>query len=385
MSCREIVAGGRRWRFCPDDAPSSLQRLQAVVDLGAVDELTGAPPPAPPAITTRRAGLMPRVSRDGRLGLVGQPAHILPSAQVVGSTIAVEVTAPGYLRHALTLTLQAPPQPTVRVALHREPVALWGRVLAGAAAAPVAGASVTIVDFAPRARHPVTHQPLEHLLVLAQGLYAARAATGPLAARVRHRGLTPADGYTLLAGVGAGATILRLSGRQGLTVPPNPAAPDVLLIESGDPERLEAQRVIAIEGALAADQPATVTLAHPLRRGHREGVVVRRALAAPAGPDVALTREGVSGDVALLVADGTSFAGADMIELETPGGAPPAEHQLHLAPTATTDADGRFRLPALHRLTTLTLEITAPGPISVQRTFDLPPVGPVQLVEARLP
>jgi hypothetical protein len=273
----------------------------------------------------------------------------------------------------------------VRLALHREPLALWGRVLAGGAAAPVAGASVTIVDFAPRASHPVTHQALEHLLVLAQGLYAARAATGPLAARVRHRGLTPADSYTLVGGVGAGATILRLSGRQGLTVPPNPAAPDVLLIEPGDPERLEALGVIAIEGALAADQPATVTLGHPLRRGHPEGAAVRRAVATPAGPDVALTRAAIAGDVALLVADAASFAAAEMIELETPGGAPLPEHQLHLAPTATTDADGRFRLPALHRLTTITLEITAPGPVTVQRTVDLVPTGPVQLVEARLP
>ena len=60
MSCREIVAGGRRWRFCPDDAPSSLQRLQAVVDLEAVDELTGVAPPPPPPRPTPPAGRPPR-------------------------------------------------------------------------------------------------------------------------------------------------------------------------------------------------------------------------------------------------------------------------------------------------------------------------------------
>jgi hypothetical protein len=384
VSCREIVADGRRWRFCPGDPPDFLQRLQAVVDLEVIDELTGAPPAAPVALATRRAGLAPRVGRDGRLGLVGQPAQLFPPAQVAGSTVAIEVTVPGYLRHALTVTLQAPPQPTVRVALHREPVALWGRVLA-AAAAPVAGASVALVDFAPRARQPITNLPLEHLLVLAQGLYAARAASGPPAASVRRRGLTAADSYVLLGGAGAGTTALRLSGRQGLSMPPNPAVPDILLIEPGEPERLEVVRVRALEGALAADQPATATLAHPLRRDHPEGTAVRRAVAAAAGPDVALTRPAIAGDVALLVADAASFAGADLIEVETPGGDPPAEHQLLLTPVATTDAAGRFRLPAVHRLETLTLAITAPGPVTVQRTIDLAATGPVQLVEIRLP
>jgi hypothetical protein len=383
MCCRPVTADGRRWRFCPDEPPGLLQRVQAMVDLEVVDELTLAPPPVTPSITTSRAGLTPRRGRDGRLGLVGRPAGSLPPAAVVGTIVPVELAAAGYLRHTLEVTLQAPPQPTLTVGLHREPVALWGRVLDSAG--PVAAASVTVVDFSPRGVDPVTAQP-EDLLALAQGLYARRAASGPQAAVARPAPLVPApEAYTLLRAAAAGATRLRLSDRQGLTLPPNPASLDIVAIEPGDPERLECLRGIAIEGASTADQPATVTLAHPLRRSHAEGAPVRRMQAPAPGADVALGREAIDGDVTLMVADATGFTPTiDFVEIATPGGVPAPEHQLLRPLAVVTDADGRFRLPALHRLASLTLEITA-GATTVQQTVELASAGPVQLVELHLP
>lgn len=267
MSARELTAGGRRWRFVSDEPPPDLlQRVQAVVDLAVTDELTGTPPPTPLAVATTRSGLTPRTGPDGRIGLVGRPVEILPAALVPGSVIPVDVRAAGYLPHAVEVTLQAPPQPTVPLALHREPVAVWGRVLdtGGGAPVPVAGATVRLTGV--------------EVLALAQGLHAPRAATGPAAARVRRRELTPGGAVlTLLDGAGAGVMQVRLSSRQGLTVPVNPASPDILMIDSGDAERLDVLRVTAVDGALAADEPATVTLAHPLRRSHATGATVRLA------------------------------------------------------------------------------------------------------------
>lgn len=373
MSARELTAGGRRWRFVSDEPPPDLlQRVQAVVDLAVSDEMTGASPATPLSIFTSRAGLAPRAGLDGRIGLVGRPAAILPPALVPGSVIAVEVGAAGYLPQAVEITLQAPPQPTVPLALHREPVAVWGRVLdtSGGAPTPVAGATVRLTGV--------------EVLALAQGLYAPRSDTGPAAARIRRRELTPGGvALALLEGIGAGASRVRLSSRQGLTVPVNPASPDILMIDSGDPERLEVLRVTAVDGALAADEPATVTLAHPLRRSHATGTTVRLATPSPAGPDVALTSPANAGDVTLPVVDASGFALVDFVEIESTGGVPATEHQLLQRLAVTTDAQGRFRLPPLHRLATLDLEVTA-GAVTVTRTVDLA-AGPAEPVELRIP
>jgi hypothetical protein len=99
---------------------------------------------------------------------------------------------------------------------------------------------------------------------------------------------------------------------------------------------------------------------------------------------VALSQDAIAGDVTLLVADASSFPLVDFIELESAGGVPAPEHQALHRLAATTDADGRFRLPALHRLSTLALEITA-GALTAQHTVDLDPAASVQLVELRLP
>jgi hypothetical protein len=86
----------------------------------------------------------------------------------------------------------------------------------------------------------------------------------------------------------------------------------------------------------------------------------------------------------VLVVDASSFAFVDFVEIESTGGAPATEHQLLHRLVDTTDVDGRFRLPPLHRLGTLTLEITA-GAVTVTRTVGLLPSAPVQLVELTTP
>lgn len=373
MSARELTAGGRRWRFVSDEPPPDLlQRTQAVVDIAVTDELTGAAPATPLSISTSRAGLAPRTGLDGRIGLVGRPAGILPPALVAGSVIPIEVGAAGYLPQAIEITLQAPPQPIVPLALHREPAAVWGRVLdtGGGAAVPVAGATVRLTGV--------------EVLALAQGLHAARADAGPAAARIRRRELAPSGMVlALLDGAGAGAAQVRLSSRQGLTVPVIPASPDILMIDPGDAERLECLRVTAVEGAIAADEPATVTLAHPLRRSHATGATVRLATPSPAGPDVALASPAIAGDVTLSVVDASGFALVDFVEIESAGGVPATEHQLLQRLAVTTDAQGRFRLPPLHRLATLDLEVTA-GAVTATRTVDLA-AGPAEPVELRIP
>jgi hypothetical protein len=391
MSCRPVTAAGRLWRFCPDGTPAPMQRLQVLLDLSVTGELTGV---APEVVTVGtlldRPGLVARSGPRGRAGLAGRPVDFLPPAMIAGTRVAAEVGAPGHLPQQAGATLNAiPPQPTHPVALHPEPVAIWGRVLdtAGSTPVPLPGATVRVVDFEPRQRHPVTNAPEEELLALAGGgLRAARAAIGPQAAAARRRQLLPdPQPYALLRGAGVGETVIRLSGRQGLAMPPVPGSPDILLIEPGDPERLEVLAVTAIEGALAADAPATVTLAHPLRRAHPEGTAVRRALPALPAPAVALRRPAAPADAVLLLADTSGFAGFAFVEVETPGGVPPAEHHPILPLLATTGPDGRFRLPALQRAARLTLEIAAVSHSTVQRLVDLGPGGPVLVEELRLP
>ncbi|MDO9712908.1 hypothetical protein [Paracraurococcus lichenis] len=386
MTSRTVNAGGRAWRFSPDGAPGRAQRVQAMVDLTVTSEPDGALTEPASVRAPSRPGLTPRNGPGGRAGLAGRPVDTLPPAAIAGTDIAVEVSAPGHLTQAITVTLTAPPQPGRSVLLHGEPVAIWGQVVRVAAGvpSPVSGATVRVVGFAPRRTDPVTSLPDEDLLAIGGGLRAAREAQGPKAAVLRRRQLPLAETYALLRGAGAGETVLSLSGRQSLTVPVVPGSPDLLLIEPGEAERLEVLAVTAIAGTASAAAPATVTLAYPLRRVHPEGAPVRRVAAALPGPDVALRRPAATGDVTLLAADASGFAGFAFVEVATPGGIPTAEHHPLLQLAVITDAEGRFRLPALHRARTLSLEVAPPVGAAVTLPVDLGPGGPVRTEELRL-
>jgi len=357
MSGVAIIAGGREWRFWPDVVPTPAARHQVIAFAQLIDELTDAPPRAPVQVSTSIAGLSAKGSAGGFVGVSGRPAALYPNPwPAVSPSISFEIAADGFLPLSLSDSLPAQPGfPTdfVRrdfgfVLLRRQPTRISGRAV-DALGAPVAAATVSVtgvwmtVDAISGAAAPPNG------LSLTAGLYADR----PVGATVRSRALSLlASPKKLMEPVPAGAIRLKLSDRQALVVG------EPLAIEPGDAERTEYAPVGTIDAASSADQPAWITLQHPLARAHAAGVDVHRtALAAP-GPANQLVSGGRGGDVTLLT-DGLAGFTPAQPTLQITGGAPFDEYHGFALWRVATGPDGRFALPPIHRLAHI--ELTASG------------------------
>lgn len=231
------------------------------------------------------------------------------------------------------------------LALHREPVVLTGRTVRVTAAGTtiLAGAAVRITGFwrtPPPANVSVPAIP-PNLVSVHPALYADRA---PVIGQLRRRNLAPVagDDKSLLDDVPAGATVLRLSDRQNLTVG------GILLIDPDIPDRAEHLAVTAIAGASAATLPARVTVDYPLAFPHPAGARVRRVTPQPLGATKQLTREALRGDTTVFLNSVTGLAAGQQARV-TGGPSPDEHHELRLY-TATSDADGYYRLPPLSRV-----------------------------------
>ncbi len=101
---------------------------------------------------------------------------------------------------------------------------------------------------------------------------------------------------------------------------------------------------------------ARLTLALPLCAPHRERASIRRVLPQPPAPAVAFRRDARPGDRTLFVADVTTLS--DDIDVRISGGLPAAERQHVDRIEATSDVDGYFALPPVHRVAALQLHAT---------------------------
>lgn len=365
MTCRADVADGYLYTFCPDDPPRAADRWRAVVRGVAVDEITQLPPDIEIIVTTTARGLTPRVARGGLVGLIGLPGRLYPGLDAAMVDIPFSVAAPGYLRRDLDAILGPiagfpdafAPADVGTIWLHRGPIVLRGRAVkqTGIDPAPQAGVAITLAGvwsvFPPHDVVPDTVIEPPNLASLHPGLYADRQSGVD---GIRRRDLTLAVGEEkrLLLPAVPGDVTVRLSDRKSLV------AGHVLAFESARPDRVEYVAVTHVVGASTDDQPATVTLAHPLAMGHADGTsCVRATPAAPLANNL-LTRDGVVGDcVAFAAALGGISDGA---VIEVSGGAS-AEYQTARLYAATTDADGFFRLPPISRVASVKLHATGGG------------------------
>jgi hypothetical protein len=357
-----IEADGRVWRLLPETPPlAQAERAQVLARALLIDELTGEPPTGRAVVTSRMPGLRGVAAEGGHVGLSGRPAALFPAAWPLAPPVprlALDARLPAFLPVALAADLVAQPDwpdafrlhDFLQVALHRRPTLVSGRV-ASRTTGPVAGATVEVTEvwttFAAIGGAGIPPNALS----LWAGFYADRPAGGSL----RRRSLTLQPPVrTLTRPANAGDTVLRLSDRQGLVVD------RPLAIEPGDPERVEYVLIAAIDTGAAADLPAAVTLAHPLARGHDAGAAVQRTTFAAPGPVNAITRAARRGDLSLF-ANGLNGIAPANPTIEVSGGGVPAEYH-GLAPWRTTsDAEGAFRLPPIHRVAHLRLRASGGG------------------------
>ncbi len=364
MTCRTDIAGAWRYRSCPDDPPVAADRLRAVVRWAAVDEITETRPTVDYTIRTEALGLIPRVARDGFMGLVGNPARLYPGLDIASVDIAWTLSAAGYLVLERSITLgpiagfpdQFTPADAGVLWLHRPAIVLRGRLVQPIAGqlepTPLPFVPITLTGvwwtFPPADVDPSTVMKPADLVSLHPGLYAERSLG---ADSVRRRDLAHVAGQdkTLALPAVRGEATARISDRVGV-VPGT-----ILAFEPSRPDRVEYVAVTNVAGASTADQPATVTLAHRLHLDHEEGTDVEvRAPQPPAAANL-LDRDGVRGDQVAFLA---GMAGMTAGVVEIGGGAAP-EYQTASLYETMSDGDGYYRLPPISRVASVKLQTPA--------------------------
>lgn len=363
-----VQVGAARYVVAPDDSVPPGVRTGAIVRARLVDELTAKPVSLPITVEPSgtafdnprtRAGVNPRATEGGVVGLVGVPTRAFPLLRLNVYEIGVTVHASGYVSHTETRNIGPVPLfPNVYaptdlgdLAMHRTPVQLAGRaVLRGAAGdAPLPAVTVRIGGIWRTAPTLTVSPPAAppDLVAVDAPLYAARAAGTAL----RLVALTPdlANPKRLEQPAVAGMTTLELSDRVAI------AAPNVLGIDVGDPDRAEWVVIKGIVGATSDTLPATVTLEYPLARTHAAGAPAFGVTVGAPSTSRALDVAAIRGDTTLF----TTALGAvppGTVEVDD-GVAPPEYHRLARYET-TSDADGQWRLPPLARVAQLTIAAT---------------------------
>jgi hypothetical protein len=375
MTIRLIDLDGGLVPYASDDGPLPGGRLSELAAARLVDETTGRPPLG--AITVRAdiAGT-PRVGSGGVVGVVGIPQDVLVASQT--RTVALTVEPEGFLPRTVPVTVTtdsffpatyAPPS-IGDAPIHRAPVIIEGRVVQAIAGGttPLAGAQVRVTGIwrqVPAANVVVPPDPPDLVALdppLQRDRRAASATLTPLP-------LTPAAGdqRTLLADVAASAVRLRVSDALGIVAPGTRVA-----VDAGDGDRLEYGDVVALEAASTPDQPAWITLAVPLARGHRTGAAVPRVTAGAAGAARAVAQDALSADPVLFLANTGGLTTGDTVEISD--GAPPDEHHRVSLFDVVTDAAGYYRLPPLSRVGQLVVRAQAGAlaPVEVELRPDYP-------------
>lgn len=380
MVCRTEIIKDVAYDYCPDALPAVADRIQSLMHGRFMDELTGNPVNARLHVRSSMTQVSARSSADGVAGLVANPARQFPG--LAATTVALNMTVTG--RHFLSQTFPGSlgpfntgvgdpadfphyfaPVDLGDVGLHRVATVIGGRCVHnnGVARLPLANVTVEITglwhQFPAASIDPLAVVEAPDILSLLHGLYTGRHAGVD---QVRQRTLLPQAGEekTLLFPVSSGATRVRLSDRVNLS------PGQLLAIESEDIDRVEYLQMTAVEGASGATQAATVTLAYPLLKSHRNGVSAVRVNPQPAGAANNLLRDGIPGDQTLFL-DALSGLGNSSVEIS--GFGAPEYHRVHLY-SVVSDGDGYFSLPPLSRVAMMQLHASQVGPLAdIDRVF----------------
>lgn len=356
MTVSAIMAGGNMWQYAPDDPqPSIAARSQVIMQARLVDEILDTPPTQPLTATTTVIGAIARAVAGGRVGVIGRPSLTYFAPAIANGKADLLVTGDGFLPLQLETTLGAQPGypdaftfPDLgAVALHRTPVRLAGRVISRTLG-PLNAATIAITAVWPVLEQPAGPPAAPDAMPLLAGLYRDRVV-----GTVRRRNFTQgAPDKTLMRPASTGTSLIRLSDSIGL------AAGQVLGIEFGDPERLELIGITSIDAGSTADQPADITLDHPVRRDHPEGALAARAVPnGVVGPANLIARPARTGDSTIWLS-GLNGIAAGTTSIEISGGLAPDEYQPTTTYSVTSLGLGQYVLPPIHRIAAAEMTVT---------------------------
>lgn len=242
------------------------------------------------------------------------------------------------------------------VSLRRRPVVIRGRAVARTTGGttPVPNATIRVAGLWRTLANVRAHlPPVPAKMVSVQpGLYAHHLTAEPIA-EIPFAATTGED-KLLQSPVAAGSAHLPLGDRVNLV-----AGSSVVVIEPGDPARQERLLVTALEPSLSPLDATAATLNFPLQHDHAENNrVVRVVPGAPLGANKHLTDDAAVGDQTLFL-DNTAFAaGSGTVRL---GAAATVEFHQFVRFQTTSDSEGFFVLPPLHRIAQIAVEASAAG------------------------
>ena len=351
MTRRIVQVGSRRIIFSPLEPPPLANRWQALVKIGVIDDMTGAPPTNEVTIEVDDQEIIPVISSDGFGGLAGIPIRSFPKLKTQSYDVDVVIGAKGYVSRKLKVTVDQdvnfpdrfipadhsiPPKGPVE--LHREPTVVSGRTVRfiSGTSTPLGGAAINLTEI----QHtPTTTAVPPNLVALAPPVYEDRAAVTQF---VRRRDLAVVGtDKTLIDDALEGDNPIRLSDRLGLAVG------DLIRIDAADPQLTEIIAIAGIDPAIPPDQPAIIDLDYPVSRPHRRGAVISQLNLLPPGPQQQITVPANFGDTCVFLDGLAGLSGANEVEIVGP---PKSEYHQVTSFSVVSDGDGYFRLPPLSRV-----------------------------------
>jgi hypothetical protein len=353
MALSIYSANGITYTVAPDDDLPAGSLPQAVISFLLADELTGLPPTGDIQIDSTFSGLTPRTGVGGIAGLAGIPTRVLSMLGSQDCDVPVRISAADYLDVSLVVTIpqthgfpdafKAPPMQTI--SLHRRPTTLLGRAVISSSSGidPAAGATVSLIGLwrtVPPANVILPPDP-PNVISLNPPLYIDRPAAGTQLAGTDILG-APGSDKQLLADAPAGQSVVRLSDCLLL------APTDILAIDSEDSAVTEFIQVQSIVKSGADNLPAEVTLAYPLTYTHGRNAVAHKVAFQPPGSPTSLAADAVAGDCCTFLTTPANLGAAPFVQVH--GGPNPNEYHQVSRFTATCNAAGFFRLPALSRV-----------------------------------
>lgn len=260
--------------------------------------------------------------------------------------------------------------PPVIAAARRSPVTIAGRVVIRDTAAnvstPVANASVTITDFW-RTRAAIVANPSNGAMtdpVPALRQFAVAIAPGALAARVAGSlagGVvlpSAVDDRQTTAPASADQATIGVDRRDNLLPSPAPLPNRLMLVDADDPAGAEYHTIATIAPAGGPAEPARLTFELPLARPHAQGCRVMRMNPGALPPPTLTLASGADRGDRCLFLDAPLASPPETLQIT---GGPVDEFQTFAPFSVSTDADGYFRFPPLHRMARIALTVDDGG------------------------
>ncbi|MEP6832339.1 MAG: hypothetical protein ABJB74_03050 [Gemmatimonas sp.] len=383
MLNREVVATGAvTFTVSPDAQALSRRSMGAIVHARLVDELTGDPVTTATRVRPAGAGfsnrgtatsVRARVASSGVVGLVGIPGNVVSDLATPPTEYGLTIEADGYIAVTQTALFSTPaasagdfsPFDFGDISLHRTPITILGRVtkrqLVGAAQ-PLQNAVVSVDGIwrAPTvASSPAPPQPAD-VIALQTALRAPRIANSD---HVQRCALSVgAETAHLERAASSDDRTLHLTNRNGMA--PN----SVLALNAGQADQREFAVIATIDTSLPSTEAGTIALQHPLSRDHAQNTPIALCTVQLNGTAEFLAVDAIVGDSSLLLSATTGLGTPNFVEVSGTGA--PEYHACRTL-TATTNADGFYALPALHRLYQVRMRITSGALTPIVENADL--------------